>query len=160
MFTLIGNVIWFVTGGFILGTLYFISALIFFPLLPFLFPLIRYAYFPFGKRPVSKKAINAFKEENNMPIDEDILAKSSSVVRFIANVVWVIFPGVLLALLHFISACINLILCILIITVPVCLPSALGNFKMIKVALVPFGVKIVPNSLADDIEYSGAKKAL
>ena len=143
-----------------MGTLYFIFAVIFFPILPFLFPLIKFAYFPFGKRPVSKRAINAFKVENNLPIDEDFLVKSSSLVRFIANFVWIIFPGVFLALLHFISACINLVLCILIVTVPVCLPNALGNFKMIKVALAPFGVKIVPNALADDIEYSGAKNAL
>ena len=62
----LGNLIWFTLGGWLLGTLYLLGAIILFPLLPFLLPMVSYSYWPFGRRPVSKKAVVAYKTENNM----------------------------------------------------------------------------------------------
>lgn len=160
MFALLGNVIWFLTGGFVIGTLYLLLGLIIWPLLPFLLPLVGYSYLPFGRQPVSKSAVKAYKEMNQMPVDEDLFAKSSSLVKFLANTVWVCGPGIILAFLHFLAALANLAICVAIVTIPVALPNVLGNFKMIRVALAPFGVQIVPNSLAEQIENAGAIQKL
>ena len=40
--TLLGNIIWFLLGGWLLGLGYFMGAVLFFPLLPFLMPLVGY----------------------------------------------------------------------------------------------------------------------
>jgi uncharacterized membrane protein YccF (DUF307 family) len=156
----LGNIVWFFFGGWLLGTLYLLSAIILFPLLPFLMPMVSYAYWPFGRRPVSKKAVAAYKVENNMPADDDKFAKSSQLIKFLATTVWVLTFGWILALAHLLSALANLGACILIITIPVALPNALANFKLIPVAFAPFGVRLIPTSLADDIDKSLAKSKL
>ena len=123
-------------------------------------PMVSYAYWPFGRRPVSKKAVAAYKVENNMPADEDKFAKSSQLIKFLATTVWVLTFGWILALAHLLSALANLGACILIITIPVALPNAIANFKLIPVAFAPFGVRLIPNSLADDIDKSLSKSKL
>jgi|TARA_B100001971_G_C17752761_1_gene316289 uncharacterized membrane protein YccF (DUF307 family) len=156
----IGNIVWFVFGGWLLGTLYLVGAIILFPLLPFLMPMVSYAYWPFGRRPVSKKAVAAYKVENNMPADDDKFAKSSAVIKFLATTVWVLTFGWILAIAHLLSGVANLFACIFIVTIPVALPNALANFKLIPVAFAPFGVRLIPTSLADDIDKSMAKSKL
>ena len=84
----LGNIIWVVNGGLVISFLYLLGAIFLFPLLPFLLPLVSYSLWPFGKKPVSIKAINAYKEENNMPLEENKFAKASSVVKVLANLVW------------------------------------------------------------------------
>ena len=48
----------------------------------------------------------------------------------------------------------------MIVTIPVALPNALANFKLIPVAFAPFGTRLIPTSLADDIDKSLAKSKL
>ena len=156
----LGNLIWFIFGGWLIGTLYLIGAIILFPLLPFLLPFVGYSYWPFGRRPVSKKSIHHYKTENNMPIDEDKFASASSLIKFLGSTVWVITFGWVLAVTHLLAGVLNLLGCLLLVTIPLCLPNALANFKLIRVAFVPFGVNLIPNNLADDIEKAAAKQAL
>ena len=156
----LGNIIWFICGGWVLGTLYLLGAIVFFPLLPFLMPMVGYAYWPFGRRPVSKKAIAAYKIENNMPADEDKFAKSSAVIKFLGTTIWVLTFGWILAIAHLLAGMANLVACLLLFTAPVALPNALANFKLIRVAFAPFGVKLIPTSLADDIDKALAKSKL
>ena len=156
----LGNLIWLIFGGWLLGTLYLIGAIILFPLLPFLMPMVSYAYWPFGRRPVKKKAIAAYKIENNMPADEDKFAKSSAVIKFLGTTIWVLTFGWILAIVHLIAGIANLVFCVFIITAPLALPNALANFKLIPVAFAPFGVRLIPTSLADDIDKAQAKSKL
>ena len=156
----LGNLIWFVFGGWLLGTLYLLGAIILFPLLPFLMPMVSYAYWPFGRRPVSKKAIEAYKVENNMPLDDDKWAKSSATIKFLGTTIWVLTFGWILALVHLLAGLLNLLACVLIITAPLALPNALANFKLIRVAFAPFGVNLIQASLADDIDKAQAKSKL
>jgi len=156
---LIGNLVWFIFGGFLIGLVYFIGSIILFPLFPFLTPLVGYAFWPFGRQPVSKSAIKAYKIENNMDVDEDAFAKAGGIIILLANSLWFIF-GIILAILHLIAGVINLVLCVGVVSIPVCLPNALAHFKMIKVALFPFGVNLISTSLAEDILKSKAKSKL
>ena len=46
---LLGNIIWFILGGWFLFILYAIAAVIFFPMFLPLFRIAKYAAFPFGR---------------------------------------------------------------------------------------------------------------
>jgi uncharacterized membrane protein YccF (DUF307 family) len=156
----LGNLIWLIFGGWVLGLIYLIGAIILFPLLPFLIPMVSYAFWPFGRKPVSKKAIEAYKIENDIPLDEDKYATASKLVKFLGSVVWACTFGWVLALAHLISGVANLALCVLFVTIPLALPNALANFKLIPVAFAPFGTRLIPIDLAKDIENSFAKSKL
>lgn len=156
----LGNIIWLVFGGWALGLTYLVGAIILFPLLPFLMPMISYSFWPFGRKPVSKKAITAYKEANEMPIDEDAFSKASGFVKFLANVVWALTFGWILALLHIISGLFNLLLAVTFILAPIALPNALANFKLVPVAFSPFATRLIPTSLANDIEKEYQKGSL
>tara|TARA_A100001015_G_C14978347_1_gene708320 strand:- start:421 stop:891 length:471 start_codon:yes stop_codon:yes gene_type:complete len=154
---LIGNLIWFIFGGWLLGTMWLIFSIIFFPLLPFLMPFVGYCYWPFGRQPVAKSAIIAYKKANNMKVDDFKEVKSS--LKIVTNLIWLPF-GFLLCIAHLIAGLLNFFACIVIVTIPVCLPNALGNFKLAKVSFAPFGVKLIPTDLAKDILKEKAKSKL
>jgi uncharacterized membrane protein YccF (DUF307 family) len=122
------NVIWFVLAGLWLAITYLFAALIMFILIitiPFALQAVKLAMFavwPFGRTVVKRP---------------DAGAPSA-----IGNVLWLILAGWWLALGHLIT---GVLLCITIIGIPL----GLGNFKMIPVALLPFGREIVPVEQAD-----------
>ncbi|MEE2862901.1 MAG: YccF domain-containing protein [Gemmatimonadota bacterium] len=158
--TLLGNIIWFLLGGWALGLGYFIGAVLFFPLLPFLMPLVGYSFFPFGKTPVRRSDINAWKESRGEEVDLSAAKLTSGKLRFLSNVLWVFTFGWLLALAHFIAAFANLVGCVFLFTIPICVPHMMAHFKLMPVALRPFGVRIVPTSLAEEIRTAGYVKSL
>ena len=157
---LLGNLIWFILGGWLLGLLYLVGAIVLFPLLPFLLPFIGYVFWPFGRAHVRRADISKWKQARGDEPDNDGIDGAGSVVKILANVVWIITFGWILALSHILSGLINLASCIFLITIPVCLPNALANFKLVPVAFVPFGVKIVPTGLAEEIHKASAATAL
>ena len=116
------NVLWLVLSGVWLAITYFLCGVVLCILIitiPFGIACFRMAAFvlwPFGRAVVPKPGAGA-----------------PSVV---GNVIWFILAGIWLALQHFL---LGLLLCITIIGIPL----GLGNFKMIPVALVPFGKEIV-----------------
>lgn len=148
---LLGNIIWFILGGWLLGLLYFIGGLLLLPLLPFLLPFISYVFWPFGRTHVRRGDINLWKQANGHPVDSRSVDTASGFIRFLASVVWVVTFGWILALAHVLAGVTNLLSCLALITIPVCLPNALANFKLVPVAFVPFGVEIVPTTVADEI---------
>lgn len=147
----IGNLIWFILGGWLVGLMYLASAIILFPLLPFLLPLVGYSFWPFGRRPVSKTAIEKYKKANKISDEyEDKFLTASGTIKLLANVFWMPF-GFLLALTHLLCGLLNFFACAFLVTIPVCLPNALAHFKLIRVAFAPFGIRLIETSLANDI---------
>jgi uncharacterized membrane protein YccF (DUF307 family) len=116
------NIIWFVLAGLWMAIGYAIAALICFVLIitiPFGIASLRigiFALWPFGKT-VVKRA-------------------DAGIASGIGNIIWFVFCGWWLALLHLIS---GVILCITIIGIPL----GLANFKLIPVSLLPMGREIV-----------------
>src|SRR4051794_14479909 len=116
------NIIWFVLAGLWMAIGYAIAALICFILIitiPFGIASLRigiFALWPFGKT-VIKRA-------------------DAGIASGIGNVIWFVFCGWWLALLHIISGA---FLCLTIIGIPL----GLANFKLIKVSLLPMGREIV-----------------
>jgi uncharacterized membrane protein YccF (DUF307 family) len=116
------NIIWLVLAGLWLALGYVLAGILMCILIitiPFglqAFKLARYALWPFGRAAVRSRQAGA-----------------GSVV---GNVIWVLLAGWWLALEHLVT---GVLLAITIIG----LPLALANFKMIPLALTPFGRKIV-----------------
>ena len=116
------NIIWFVLAGVWMAIAYAIAALICFVFIitiPFGIAALRIAVFalwPFGKTVVRRA--------------------DAGIASGIGNVIWFVFCGWWLALLHLIS---GVALCATVIGIPL----GLANFKLIGVSLLPLGREIV-----------------
>ena len=118
----IGNILWLLLGGIIISLYYAVMGLLFCITIigiPFglqLFKIAGLALWPFGR------------EVTAGPNDSGCLAVGM-------NIIWIIFGGIEIVLLHlgFGIAC-----CLTIIGIP----FGLQHFKMMLLAFVPFGKKI------------------
>lgn len=131
---LLGNILWFIFGGLVLGLSWWIFGLVMFLTIvgiPFgraSFVIGNFAFFPFGKTAISRKTLTG---------REDI---GTSSLGLIGNVVWFIFAGLWLAIGHLASA----IACAITI---IGIPFALQHVKLAGIALAPIGQTIVPNEV-------------
>ena len=151
--SLLGNAIWLVTSVYIpIG--YLIGGIILLPLLPFIYPIIGYCFLPFGREIVSTKYLKQFKdyEKSN---DKD-LDDASGLIRFLANIVWVVTFGWFLALLHIVAGILN----VLLIWTIVAIPNIMAHFRMVPVAFMPFGRKVISKELAKKLRDIRAEKDL
>jgi uncharacterized membrane protein YccF (DUF307 family) len=146
----LGNIIWLVTSFFV-PLLYLLGGIILFPLLPFLWPAIKYSFLPFGREIVSTKYLKSFKEKKD---DETNFEKASPVVRVLGNIVWVFTFGWIIALAHIIAGCLN----VLFIWTIIAIPNIMAHFKMVPVAFVPFGRKIISKELGQKLRNAKADK--
>jgi uncharacterized membrane protein YccF (DUF307 family) len=118
------NIIWLVLSGFWLALGYALAGLVMLILIitiPFgiqAFKLAGYSLWPFGRTVVKKPTAGA-----------------GSVI---GNILWLVLAGWWLALAHLVTA---VALAITIIGIPL----AIGNVKLIPIALWPFGREIVPS---------------
>ena len=118
----IGNILWILLGG-ILISLYYVVVGILFCIsiigIPFgvqLFKMAGFALWPFGR------------EVTAGPNDTGGLS-------ILMNIIWIVFGGVEIAILH---AVFGIICCITLIGIP----FGLQHFKMALLALAPFGKEI------------------
>jgi uncharacterized membrane protein YccF (DUF307 family) len=121
----IGNVLWLLLAGWWLAIGYVVAGVIAFILIitiPFgiaSFRLAGYVVWPFGRTVVR--------------------AADAGLWSVIGNVLWIIVVGWELALGHLIA---GLLLCITIIGIPL----GVACFKMVPLALIPLGSRVVPRS--------------
>lgn len=115
----IGNLLWFVFGGFLSGLLWIVSGILWCLSIigiPYGIQCFKFAgisFFPFGKS----------------------IEYGGGAVSFIANVIWTIFFGIPMAVENFIFGC---LWCITIIGIP----FGKQFFKIAKLSLAPFGSSI------------------
>lgn len=120
--TFIGNIIWFVFGGFIHALGWFLSGVLWsitiigIPYGRQCFKMAKLQLAPFGKKVVDEKGGSPF--------------------YFIANIIWIIFFGWELALANLISA---LLFAITIIGIP----FAKQSLKLAVLSFMPFGKRVV-----------------
>lgn len=118
----LGNIIWFIFGGFVAGIGWLLAGAIWcvtiigIPIGLQCFKLAGLSFWPFGKKVVY----------------------SNSTASVLINIIWLIISGLPLALVHCVS---GIILCVTIIGIP----FGLQSFKLAKLALMPFGAKVVPS---------------
>ena len=151
--SLLANILWLVTSFFV-PLFYLIGGIVFFPLLPFLYPVIGYSFLPFGREIVSTSYLKQFKDYEKTGGKN--LDNSSGVVRFLANVGWVITFGWILALLHILAGLLN----ILFIWTIVAIPNIMAHFRMVPIAFAPFGRKVISKEVAQKLRDIKADKDL
>jgi uncharacterized membrane protein YccF (DUF307 family) len=116
------NIIWLLFAGIWLFITYLLAAVlafIFIITIPFGVASLRiafYALWPFGRTVVKKQSAGAGS--------------------FVGNVLWFVLGGWYLTLMHIVT---GVLLCLTVVGIPL----GLGNFKLIKVSLMPFGHQIV-----------------
>ena len=131
----IGNLLWFILGGFVMGLAWW-----FFGLLAFIsiigipwgkacFVIGSFYFFPFGQDAISRDELTQ---------EEDI---GTGGLGFIGNVLWFIFAGFWLALGHICSA----ICCFITI---IGIPFGIQHLKLAAISLAPVGKTIVPKEVA------------
>ena len=126
----IGNVLWFILGGALMGLGWWLAGLIAYlsiiciPWGKACFVIGQFTFFPFGKEAVNRRDMNH---------KEDI---GTGMLGMIGNVLWFIFAGIWLAIGHLISA----LVCFVTI---IGIPFGIQHLKLASLALAPIGKTIV-----------------
>lgn len=118
--SLLGNIIWFILGGWISGLSWLISGLIW---------CITIVGIPYGLQCFKFATLAA------SPFGKDV-EYGGGVPSLFANIIWIIFFGIPMAIENFVLGC---IFCITIIGIP----FGLQYFKIAKLALAPFGAEVI-----------------
>lgn len=119
--SIIGNLIWFLLGGFIPAIIWFIFGVLW---------SVTIIGIPVG--------IQCFKMANLQlfPFGKDISYSGIGAGSLLVNIIWIFIGGIELAVTN---AVIGGLLCLTIIGIP----FGLQSFKMAKLSLMPFGAKII-----------------
>lgn len=153
---LLGNILWFILGGWLVFLLYALAAIVFFPMFIPLFRLALYAAWPFGNSVVTQDQLEQYRKITGTHKEISAIQKGLRVSSGLLNLLWLLTFGWILALVHFACALFNLMLFWLIVTIP----NIGGHWKLMGVALLPFNKVILPSELAREIELTLSKKKL
>lgn len=127
---LIGNIIWFIFGGLVMGLAWWLLGLLAFVTIVGIpwgracFVMGTFSFFPFGKEAVSRKEL--YKADD----------LGTGVLGFLGNVVWFFLAGFWLAVGHLVSA----VACFVTI---IGIPFSLQHMKLATIALAPVGQTVV-----------------
>jgi len=119
----IGNIIWFLCGGFMIAIEYFIASAIL---------MITIIGIPFGLQTIKLGMLSLW------PFGAKVRSHGENwgCFNLLMNIIWIIIGGFWISLTHLFW---GIILCITIIGIP----FGKQHFKLIRLALFPFGKEIV-----------------
>lgn len=131
----IGNLLWFLLGGLVMGLAWW-----FFGLLAFItiigipwgracFVIGNFSFFPFGREAIGR---------DELTLRDDM---GTGGLGFLGNLIWFVFAGLWLALGHLASA----LACFITI---IGIPFGIQHLKLAGIALFPIGKTIVPTEVA------------
>lgn len=132
---IVGNILWLTLAGWWLALMYLVAGVIACVLIitiPFgiaSFRLANYVLWPFGRRTEFRQGAGVFS--------------------IIGNVLWIVVLGWELAIAHLFA---GLLLCLTIIGIP----FGVACWKMVPLALVPLGQRIVPVNQREQDPLAGA----
>lgn len=139
----IGNILWFIFGGFFMGLAWWFYAVLAFvsivgiPWGRACFVLGKFAFWPFGREAINRRELTQ---------RSDI---GTSAFGTVGNVIWFILAGLWLAIGHVISA---VFLTITIIGIP----FAIQHIKLAGIALAPIGKTVVYSEVAQAARRANA----
>ena len=143
----IGNILWFIFGGWLLGLAWLLAALFMLvsivgiPFVRAALNMSQFALLPFGKQVINRHEVT---------VQKDI---GTSIFGAIGNIVWFIFAGLWLGLLHMVVG-IGLFCTIIAI------PFAIQHFKLAVISFTPIGQKVVSNYMYDFVKSEQVKQEL
>lgn len=116
----LGNIIWLIFGGLVAALVWMLAGLIM---------CITIIGIPFG--------IQCFKIASFVlwPFGKEIEAGNFGIGGLFLNIIWIIFFGWEITLIHFL---IGIVLCVTIIGIP----FGIQHFKLAKLGFIPFGANI------------------
>ncbi|MFC0233650.1 YccF domain-containing protein [Vagococcus entomophilus] len=117
---LLGNIIWFIFGGFVGGVSWLLAGMLW---------CVTIVGIPIGLQCFKLAGLSFW------PFEKDVVYGTSS-ISLLVNIIWLIVSGIPIALGHFFS---GVILCITIIGIP----FGKQSFKLARLALMPFGARVV-----------------
>lgn len=132
----IGNFLWFILGGVLMGLGWWLVGLLCFltvvgiPWGKACFVIGQFTFFPFGKEAISRKELSS---------QGDI---GTGAMGMVGNILWFIFAGIWLAIGHVLSA----LACAITI---IGIPFAIQHLKLAGIALAPIGKTIVTKEVAE-----------
>ena len=130
MLRLLGNIIWFLLGGVVMGLAWYLAGLlamitiIGLPWARACFVIGTFCFFPFGKEAVSRKAISGH---------DDI---GTGALGLIGNIIWFVLVGIWLAIGHLMSA----VACFITI---IGIPFGIQHLKLALITLSPIGQAVI-----------------
>ena len=143
----IGNFLWFILGGLLMGLGWWLVGLLAFisivgiPWGKACFVIGQFAFFPFGKEAVSRKDLSR---------QDDI---GTGALGTLGNIVWFLLAGIWLAIGHVCSAA----ACFVTI---IGIPFGIQHLKLALIALAPIGKTIVDKELAAAVRGENAQETL
>lgn len=144
MLRILGNIIWFLCGGVIMGLAWWLVGLICFisiigiPWGRACFVIGNFSFFPFGQEVISRDELTKEMDIGTSPLGT------------VGNVVWFLLAGIWLAIGHIMSA----VACFITI---IGIPFALQHLKLAYISLAPIGKTVVPKEQAAMARYSNIK---
>ena len=143
----IGNLLWFLMGGVLMGLGWWLVGLLAFvsivgiPWGKACFVIGQFAFWPFGKEAVSREVLSG---------REDI---GTGALGLVGNVVWFVLAGVWLAIGHVLSAA----ACFITI---IGIPFGIQLLQLAGIALAPIGKTVVDKELAAAVRGEDAQAEL
>lgn len=131
----IGNVLWFVFGGFFMGLGWWLAGLVCaitivgIPWAKACFVIGQFAFLPFGKEAVNRDELTGTEDIGTGPLG------------MLGNILWFIFAGIWLAIGHLVAA----LGCFVTI---IGIPFGVQHLKLAGLALAPVGKTIVSKEVA------------
>ena len=131
----IGNLIWFVFGGVMMGLAWWLAGLVMLltivgiPWAKASFVIGQFSFLPFGKEAISRRELHQ---------QDDV---GTGALGTVGNVIWFVLAGIWLAIGHLASA----LACLLTI---IGIPFAIQHLKLAGIALAPLGKTIVSREIA------------
>ena len=116
----LGNILWFIFGGFISGMGWLISGVIW---------CVTIIGIPYGRQCFKFAALSFW------PFKKDVI-NGGGAISTIANIIWIIFFGLPMAVAN---AAFGILWCITIVGIP----FGKQFFKIAKLALAPFGARVI-----------------
>jgi uncharacterized membrane protein YccF (DUF307 family) len=142
----IGNIIWFVFGGFVMGLGWWLAAFIMaisiigLPWARACFVFGSFCFFPFGQVAIDRRELTGRGD------------LGTGALGLAGNIVWFVFAGLWLAIGHVTSA----IACFVTI---IGIPFGIQHLKLAACALAPVGKTVVPVEVADEAHKHNARFA-
>ncbi|CAK4075244.1 YccF domain-containing protein [Vibrio sp. 16] len=141
MLRVLGNIIWFLCGGVIMGLAWWLVGLLCFisiigiPWGRACFVMGNFSFFPFGQEVIGRDELTKEMDIGTSPLGT------------IGNVIWFLLAGIWLAIGHIMSA----VACFITI---IGIPFALQHLKLAYISLAPIGKTVVPREKAAMARYS------